>query len=124
MELTTLELAKMLIEKADKIEANLSTAFSENDGGYYIVLFLEENKFNVVIHEDCIYVSKEGYTFTISIDRNIDIDSVKLEIKELVFNNIDKIVIPHSIDLENEFEEKLMKYIAKKDIDYILGYKK
>lgn len=124
MELTTLELAKILIEKSDKIEANLSTAFSENDGGYYIILFLEENKFNVVIHEDYIYVSKAGYQFAISIDRNIDIDSVKLQIKELVFKNIDKIVITPSIESDNQLKEKLMEYIIKKDINYILEYKK
>jgi hypothetical protein len=124
MELTTLELAKILIEKSDKIEPTFRTAFSENDGGYYIILYLEENRFNVVLHENYIYVSKEGYPFTISIDKNIDIDSVKLQIKELVFKSINKIAITPSIESENELKEKLMQHIIKKDINYILEYKK
>lgn len=124
MELTTIELAKKLIEKADKIDADFKTAFSKNDGGYYIKCYLENNEFYIVIHEDYIYVSKEGYQFTISMDKNININETKYEIQQLVFNNIHKVMISDSIESDCELKEKLKEHIIKNDINYILEYKK
>lgn len=119
MDLTTIELAKKLIEKADKIQPNLNSAFSQNDGGYYIKCYLGDNKFCIVVHEDYIYVSKEGYKFTISIERGINIEYTKLEIKGVVFNNFQKVTIT-DFNHDCEFKEE----IIKNDIKYILDYKK